>query len=68
MSDHFHAIAGGNNHALFHARMRSKIAAAIGQTRFRDRQSLTQFERRALVIHANELVSHEAANLWMVEK
>jgi len=63
VSDHFHAIAGGNNHALFHAGMRGEIAAAIRKLRFRNRQSLPHFERSALVIHADELISHEAANL-----
>jgi hypothetical protein len=29
--DHFDAIAGRDNHALFYAGMRGKIAAAIGE-------------------------------------
>ena len=66
--DHFHAIARGNNHSLLDSRMGREIAAAIRQARLRDRQTLPHFERRAVVIHANELISHEATNLWMVEK
>ena len=66
--DHFDAVAGGDDHPLFDSGMSGKIAATVGQARLRDRQSLAHFERRALVIHANELVSHEAVNLWMVEK
>ena len=58
MRDHFHAIARGNNHAFLNARVRGEIAAAVGQVLFRYRQALPHFERRALVIHANELVSH----------
>src|SRR4029077_13149275 len=68
MGDHLHAIAGGDDHALLDSGMSGKIAAAIGQARLRNREALAHFERGALVIHADELVSHEAANLWMVEK
>jgi len=68
MSDQFHPIASGDDHALFDSGMRGKAAASIGQARFRNREALAQFERSALVIHADELISHEAANLWMVEK
>jgi len=62
------AIAGGDDHALFDPGIGSEIAANIGQARLRNSQALAQFERGALVIHANELESHEAANLWIVEK
>jgi hypothetical protein len=48
--------------------MGGEIAASIGQARFRDRKPLAHFERRTPVIHANELISHEAVNLWIVEK
>jgi hypothetical protein len=34
---------------------------AIGQARFRDGQALAHVERSALVIHADELVSHYAS-------
>ena len=68
VSDQFHTIAGGNDHALFDSGMGSEIAASIGQARFGDGKTLAYFEGRALVIHANDLISHEAANLWMVEK
>ena len=62
------AIAGGNHDPLFDPGIGSELAARVGQTRFRDRHALAHFERSAFVIHANELESHEAANLWMVEK
>ena len=63
-----HPIAGGDDHALFNAGIGVEIAAGVGQARFRDRQALADLERCALVIHANELESHEAANLWIAEK
>ena len=66
--DHLHTIAGGDHHALFDSGIRGELAASIGQARLGDRQALAHFERSALVIHADELKSHEAANLWMVEK
>ncbi len=68
MGDDLDAIAGRDNHAFFDAGIGGEIAAGIGQTRFRDGQALADFERRALVIHANELESHDAANLWIAEK
>ena len=68
VGDDLHAIAGGDDHALFDSGIGVEIAAGIGQARLRDRQALAHFERRALVIHANELESHEAANLWIAEK
>ena len=63
-----HAIAGGDDHAFFDPGIGGELAAGVGQARLRDRQALADFERRALVIHANELKSHEAANLWIAEK
>ena len=66
--DDLDAVAGRDDHALFDAGVGRQLAAGIGQARFRDRQPLADFERRALVIHANELESHEAANLWIAEK
>ena len=68
--DDLHAIAGRDHHALFDSGIGGEIAAGIGQARFRDRQALADFERSALVIHADELKSpaHEAANLWIAEK
>jgi len=67
VSNHFHTVAGGNDHALFNSGVSAEIAATIGQARVRNRQALPHFERGALVVHADQLVSH-AANLWMVEK
>jgi hypothetical protein len=66
--DHFHAVAGGDDHALFDSGLAREIAAGIGQSRVRDRQAFAHFKRCALVIHANKLVSHEAVNLWIAEK
>ena len=68
MCDHLHAVAGGDHHAFFNSGVSRQFAASVGQTRFRDRQPLANFEWRTLVIHANELESHEAANLWIAEK
>ncbi len=68
VSHNFHPVAGGNNHALFNSRVGGEVAASISQARFRDREPLPDLERRTAVIHADELVSHDAANLWMVEK
>src|SRR5271169_3155743 len=68
VSDHFHAVAGGDNHPLFDSGSGGEIATGIGQARVRDRKTLAHLERRASVIHANEVVSHEAAIRWMVEK
>ena len=65
--NHFHAVARGNDHALFDSRMGREIAAAIRQARFGNGQPFAYLKRSAFVIHANELISHEA-NLWMVEK
>ena len=48
--------------------MRDELAAGVGQARFGDGQALADLERSALVIHADELVSHDEANLWMAEK
>ena len=66
--NHFHAIAGGDHHSLFDSRIGGQVAAGIGQARLGDRQTLADFERCALVVHANELEFHEAANLWIAEK
>jgi hypothetical protein len=66
--DHFHPVTSGNDHAFFDSGVGGEIAARIGQARLWDRQPLADFERRASMIHANELISHEAANLWIVEK
>src|SRR5260370_14639283 len=68
MSYDFNPVAGRDHHALFDPRIGSEIAAGIGQARFGDRQTLAYLGRCALLIHADELESHEAANLWMVDK
>jgi hypothetical protein len=60
--DHFHAIASGDDHGFFNAWVGVEIAAAIGQLRLRNRKPFSHFERCALMIHADELISH-AANL-----
>src|SRR5579864_3653860 len=63
-----HTIAGGDDHCLFDAGIGGELAAGIGQARLGDREALADFKRRTLVVHANELESHEAANLWIAEK
>ena len=42
--------------------------AGLRQTRLRDRQALAHLDRSGLVIHANELKSHEATNLCIALK
>ena len=66
--DDLDAVASRDHHRLFDSRIRRQIAAGIRQARFRDRQPLPHFQRSALVIHADELESHEAPNLCIVEK
>jgi hypothetical protein len=68
VGDDLNPIAGGNHHAFFDPRIGCQLAAGVGQALLRDGEALAHFERRALVIDADELVSHEAANLWIVEK
>jgi len=63
VSNNLYAIAGGDHHALFDPGISAEISANIGQTRFRDGQTFAYLDRSAVVIHANELESHEAANL-----
>ncbi len=65
---HLHPVAGRDDHALFNSWVGGQLAASVRQPRLRDRQPLADFEWSALVIHANELKSHEAANLWIAEK
>jgi hypothetical protein len=62
MGNHFHAIAGGNNHGLFNAGLGAEFAAGLGQPGFGKGEALTDFEGSAVVIDADELISH-AANL-----
>ena len=66
--DHLDPVTGRDHHPLFNSWVSRQLAAGVGQARFRDGQPLADFERRALVIHADELESHEAANLWIAEK
>ena len=63
VGDEFHAVAGGNDHALGNGGMLGQSLAGLGQARFGNRQALAHFDRRGLVIHADELESHEAINL-----
>src|SRR5205085_12306826 len=56
-------VAGRNNHAFSNAWMLNQFSARFRQARFRNRQALTHLDRRRLVIHADELKSHEATNL-----
>jgi hypothetical protein len=68
MGNYFHTIAGRDHHAFFDSGIGGQIAAGVGQTRLGNRQAFTQFEWRAVVIYADELDSHEAANLCMALK
>src|ERR1700722_787404 len=62
VGDHLHAVTGGKNQSLLDPRMRGKLAAGFGQMRFGDGQALAHVERGTGVVHADELISHEAAN------
>jgi hypothetical protein len=68
VGDHFHAVASGNDHTLLDPRMSRELAATIRKARLRNCQAFAHFEWSALMIHADELISHDAANLWIVEK
>jgi hypothetical protein len=68
MRDHLDAVAGRDHHAFFDSGISRKIAARIRQTRIWDCQPLAYFERGALMVHPDELESHDAANLWIAEK
>jgi hypothetical protein len=63
VGDKFHAVAGGNDHALGNGGMLRQSLASLGQTRFGNRQALAHLDRRGLVIDADELESHDAINL-----
>jgi hypothetical protein len=68
MRHDLHTIAGGDDHRLLDTGISGEIAARIRQPRLGDREALANFERGALVVHAYQLESHEAANLWIAEK
>ena len=68
VSHELHAVAGGDHHALFDSGMRREVAARIGQKRFRNSQAFAHLDRCAVVIHADKLESHEAANLCITLK
>src|SRR5579872_2140365 len=61
-------VAGGDHHALFDSWIGGEIATGVGQARLGNRQALANLQGCALMIHADELVSHDAANLWIAEK
>lgn len=61
VGDQFHAVAGGDDHSLFNSGVGGEIAASVGEARFGDGQALAHFERRAFVIHADELISQNAS-------
>src|SRR4051794_7646894 len=54
----FHAIAGGDDEGFLDAGVGDEIAAGLGQTRLGYGEALTDFERGAHVIHADEVISH----------
>jgi hypothetical protein len=68
LGDDLYAIAGGDDEGFFNTRVGSEIAAGVGQAGLGYGEALADFERGAHVIHADELISHEAVNLWIVEK
>ena len=63
LGQQLYAIAGAQDQPLVNARMLGETLQGIGQSRFRDRQTLPHFDRRAVVIDADELKVHDCANL-----
>jgi hypothetical protein len=65
--DDLDAVAGRDHHTLFDSRISCQLSAGIRQARLRDGQPLADFQRRALMVQSNELISH-APNLCIAEK
>ena len=62
-----HAIAGGDNHALAHARHVCQRARRLGQILARDGDPFAQRDGRGLVVHSDEHERHCGPNLctWL---
>ncbi len=62
-----HAVAGGDDHALRHARRRGQGAGGLGQLIAADGDLLPQRDGRGFVVHANECERHWGPNLctWL---
>jgi len=56
-------IAGRKNHALFNTGVLGESLASVRQPRFRDGKALADLDGSRVVIHADELESHDEANL-----
>src|SRR5207302_10215401 len=61
--DQFHPVAGREDHSLFNPRVLCELPARLRQTPFRYGQPLTYLHGRAVVIYADQLEFHVAANL-----
>ena len=59
----FDPVAGRKNHALFDARKLRQFLAGFRQTAFRNGKALANLDRSRMVIHADELESHDGTNL-----
>ncbi len=62
LGQHFHPVAGGEDHSFFHAGMPRQPPQRLGQPRLGDGQALAHFHRRGLVIHPDELKLHDWTN------
>src|SRR3989475_1107717 len=63
LSQHLHAIAGTQDQTFVHSGVFCQAAHRIWQTGFWDGQPLTHFDRRAIVVHPDELKIHDWTNL-----
>ena len=63
LSQHLHAIARTQDQTFVHSGVFCQAAHRVRQTGFRDGQPLTHFDRRAIVVHPDELKIHDWTNL-----
>src|SRR5690349_671247 len=65
--EHLHAIASREHHSLIHARLLHQRTDGIRQLRLRNSKPLAHLQRRAVVVHADEVKVHGAINLcvWL---
>src|SRR5215467_12300298 len=65
--EHLHAVAGGEDHTFFDARLLHQGADRVRQLRVSHRQAFAYLKRRAVVVYADEMKVHGAKNLcvWL---
>src|ERR1044071_4895159 len=64
---HLHAVTGGEHHSFIHAGLLYQAADGVRQLRLRDSKPLAHFQRRAVVVHADDTKVHGAITLcvWL---